>query len=148
MKEIACEVWDIARDCALCITTNGYVTKDGKGVMGAGIALEAKDRYPGIESLLARKIIKNGNKVDLLYMDIKKNLDLLIFPVKHQFYQDADIFLIKQSAIDLVRFCQLRNYDKVYIPRPGCGNGRLKWDEVKNILSPILTDDKFVIVNK
>lgn len=34
---------------AICITTNGCVKLDGTGVMGRGVAAEAKRRWPGIE---------------------------------------------------------------------------------------------------
>ena len=36
--------------------------------------------------------------------------------------------------------------EAVYLPRPGCGNGRLKWEDVKKLLSPILKSDQFYIV--
>jgi hypothetical protein len=36
--------------------------------------------------------------------------------------------------------------EAVYLPRPGCGNGWLKWEDVKKILSPILKGDQFHIV--
>jgi hypothetical protein len=36
--------------------------------------------------------------------------------------------------------------EAIYLPRPGCGNGRLNWEDVKKILSPILKSDRFHIV--
>jgi len=37
--------------------------------------------------------------------------------------------------------------DKVYLVRPGCGNGRLDWRDVKKVLLARL-DDRFVVVEK
>ena len=51
---------------AICITTNGYVGKDGCNVMGMGSAGEAKKRYPGIEKRLGVLLENEGNQVHLL----------------------------------------------------------------------------------
>ena len=37
--------------------------------------------------------------------------------------------------------------DKVYMARPGCGNGQLKWEDVKPLIAPIL-DDRFIVVER
>ncbi len=37
--------------------------------------------------------------------------------------------------------------DKVYLVRPGCGNGQLKWEDVKPLIAPIL-DDRFIVVER
>ena len=36
----------IGRPDAICITTNGFVTSRGNGVMGMGIAKSMADKYP------------------------------------------------------------------------------------------------------
>lgn len=54
---------------AICITTNGYVGRDGCNVMGRGTAGEAKRRWPGIESLLGRLIQEKGNRVHQLTLE-------------------------------------------------------------------------------
>jgi hypothetical protein len=38
------------------------------------------------------------------------------------------------------------NWTTVIMPRPGCGNGRLRWQDVSKVLSDIL-DDRFVVVH-
>lgn len=50
----------------ICITTNGYVGRDGCNVMGRGTAGEAKRRWPGIEKVLGRLIQERGNHVHTL----------------------------------------------------------------------------------
>jgi hypothetical protein len=59
----------------------------------------------------------------------------------------ADSGLIERSARELLKIIELKRIkEAVYLPRPGCGNGRLKWEDVKKILSPILKSDQFHIV--
>ncbi len=48
------DIWEIPGD-ARVITTNGVVRKDGACVMGRGVALQAKMRYPGSSSRSARR---------------------------------------------------------------------------------------------
>jgi hypothetical protein len=53
----------------LCVTTNGEIKKsDGKAVMGAGIAKEARDRYKGVDEILAQKLKTRGNRVSYLWI--------------------------------------------------------------------------------
>ena len=53
----------------ICITTNGFVKKDGCAVMGRGCAQEAKNRYPNINKLLGIHINTKGNIPGILYKD-------------------------------------------------------------------------------
>ena len=146
MKEIFGNIWE--QDCDwLCITTNGVVKKDGRAVMGAGIALQAKQRYSNIDKILAEKIRERGNVVSSLLKDGKKWI--ISFPTKNDWRNQSDIELIKQSAIDIKKhFDRMKNKPKVLIPRPGCSNGGLDWKDVKVVLEKILVNDQFVIISK
>lgn len=42
------DIWSLVDEGAIGIPTNGFVTRNGAGVMGAGLAYDAKNRYPGI----------------------------------------------------------------------------------------------------
>jgi hypothetical protein len=55
--------------------------------------------------------------------------------------------LIERSARELLKLIEVKKIkEAIYLPRPGCGNGRLKWEDVKKNLSPILKSDQFHIV--
>ena len=49
MKEIKSDIWKVKADW-ICVTTNGKIRADGRAVMGAGIAKDAKIRFPDIDS--------------------------------------------------------------------------------------------------
>jgi hypothetical protein len=54
---------------------------------------------------------------------------------------------VTRSARELLKIIEVKKINEsVYLPRPGCGNGRLNWEDVKKILSPILKSDQFHIV--
>ena len=127
MKEVHGNLWDTLAD-AIVITTNGATRKDGAAIMGRGVALQAKQRYPGIEYVLGRLIRENGNHVNMIVHNIPR---VISFPVKDHWRQRADLKLINQSAAELVQLVNLGSslsYDlqTIVLPRPGCGNGKLR----------------------
>lgn len=150
---------------ALCITTNGFVKNNGKAVMGAGIAKQVSHLIGGIDETLGEKIIREGNKVHLLtYVEA---IALVSFPVKpivetsdgtnfvsHKHFPvgttvpgwacKADIQLIEKSCHQLVELTDRMGWKKVLLPRMGCGHGELKWEDVKQVVEPLL-DDRFTV---
>ena len=146
MLEVKGNAWDLFKNYnALCITTNGFVKANGECVMGRGIALECKQYFPSIPKLLGSLIIRKGNNVHMLGT-VNNSIMLVSFPVKHNWFENADIKLIEQSANQLVKLADNNNWNKILIPRPGCGNGNLKWSNVKPVLETIF-DDRFHIVS-
>jgi hypothetical protein len=54
-------------DCnAICVPTNGHVTALNTLVMGAGVARQAVDRWPGLPDILGQMVYKFGNAVHLV----------------------------------------------------------------------------------
>src|SRR5271157_1215396 len=106
MKEMTADLFKMGLFAdILCITTNGTVRKNGSAVMGKGCALEAKNRWPGIEDVLGKLLVAKGNKPYLLggvpqgdpkefQREFKHGCQIWSFPVKHQWYNDADPALI------------------------------------------------------
>lgn len=151
MIEVVGNIWDYwEKGNWICITTNGTVKKNGEAVMGRGVALEAKNRFPDFPKLLGYQIKYKWRNIPHLFESKK----IITFPVKHNWDEKADLNLIRASAMNLLVL--LANYqntsgraiEKLYIPKPGCGNGRLDWVDVKKALEPILTSDKFIIISR
>lgn len=140
MLEITGNLWDHQSASRICITTNGIVKADGCLVMGKGCALEAARRHPDMPRLLGRFVRNSGNHVFALPHN------LVSFPTKHDWRLPSDLDLIRQSAIELRNLADSNLWKSVVIPRPGCGNGELKWPEVRGVLAPILNDDRFKII--
>jgi hypothetical protein len=135
MLELNAELWDLYdKGETICITTNGAVNRNGECVMGRGCAAQAKRRFPKLAAQLGTKVRLSGN-----YPMYFGEYGLFTFPVKHSWEQPADLKLIAQSAEILAAMREDIGVDMirdVYLPRPGCGNGKLKWEDVKPWLEP------------
>jgi len=108
--------------------------------MGKGCALEATQRVSGIAKSLGLLIEEKGNHVHYIGHGISS------FPVKHNWWEPADLSLIKRSTHEFVQLVDMFSMKSVIIPRPGCGNGWLNWNDVKAVLESIL-DDRFSIIS-
>ena len=122
------------------VTTNGIVLRNGEAVTGAGCALEATHRYPEWPWELGHDLTTKGNHVHVF-----SKYRLVSFPTKNDWRDDSDLDLIEASCRELMATLEPYNSPLVYLPRPGCGRGRLRWSEVQPVIEPIL-DDRVVIV--
>ena len=148
---------------AICITTNGAIKSNGELVMGAGVAKEFYDKYNAtfqIAQVLAQKIYRGPKMPHLHVVDTKDNLcykcidasnnegtHIISFPTKNHFQDKGDIELIKQSAKRMVWIANNYKLNKIIIPSPGTGCGKLSKEEVYNELNKIL-DKRFYIITK
>lgn len=129
------------------ISTNLGWRKDGRNVMGRGVALVASQLYPGLADWYGRqcqKMAENGKPTLAIYED------LILFPVKPlnvqapwlSWQQKADLVLIQDMAQQLQ---SLELHQPIGLPLVGCGNGGLDPAEVMAILMDVL-DDRFTLV--
>ena len=143
MKEVKGDIWDYYdRGNWIVITTNGTVKKNGECVMGRGVALQAKQRFPELPLKLGQAIKVSGN-VPRGFLSLK----LLTLPTKHNWWEKSDLVLIEEGCKKLMIDYKVDSLKVVYMVRPGCSNGRLDWKDVKPILEKYL-DDRFIIVER
>lgn len=152
MKEITGDIWDFwgKPNYVIFITTNASLNRYGNVVMGRGTALQAKRKVPHIDTQLAEHLELNGNHVGL-YLG-QSNIDpnrmtIGFFPVKHKYYEYADLELIRRSANELKKLMESAPEKTAVITRPGCGNGRLFWHEVKPVLESVGLPDNVLIIS-
>ena len=141
MMEITGDIWKY-HDAGfpIVITTNGFINKRAECVMGRGVALDMKQRYPEFPGKLATHIRMNGNRVGFF-----KPYNVFTFPTKHNWYEKSDLVLIEQSALHLSMAVNWLEFDKVYLVRPGCSNGKLQWPDVKPVIEKYF-DERFIVV--
>lgn len=144
MIEIKGNIWDYHRDGAwIVVPTNGFVKNNGHAVMGRGLAQQCAKKFIRMSASLGTCIHLWGNHV----YEFPEPTRVFTFPVKHNWWEKADIALIGQSCNELMHILNSKDLDiRVCIPRVGCGNGQLSWVVVRPILVQLL-DDRFTVVD-
>lgn len=140
MLELNGDIWRFHdQGYSIVIPTNGVVTRTGELVMGRGLALQAMKKWRSLPGVLGHLVVAYGNHV----FDVP-HYGLFTFPVKEHWKDRASLTLIERSALELK--AKAADGDQIYLPRVGCGNGRLEWKVVRPILKKILTSDRFIVV--
>jgi O-acetyl-ADP-ribose deacetylase (regulator of RNase III) len=105
------------------------------GVMGKGIALEFKKKYPDMYQNY-REVCKIG-KIKLgkpyCYNDGSEKV-ILNFPTKHHWRDNSKIEDISAGLDYLLKKYKKWGLKSIAFPALGCNNGGLKWDEVKPVI--------------
>lgn len=128
MKLVYGDLWTYPAEWRV-VTTNGTIKKDGSAVLGRGCAREAARKYPALPKALGQHLATKGN-----VLAVVPGLKLLCFPVKHQWWEPADLGLIAASVQQLCAFALHVAPAVVVLPRPGVGNGKRTWAEVAPLL--------------
>lgn len=142
LHEVCGNIWDYPA-AIVVIPTNGFVNISGRAVMGAGLALQAANRYPDLPEVLAKCIHVSGNHVHVIRHNI------VAFPTKEHWRDPSSLGLIEAGALELASLANMLDWRarwSVALPRLGCGLGGLRWAHVKPILEKYL-DDRFVVVD-
>lgn len=114
------------------------------GVMGKGIALQFKERFPENFRAYARAC-KAGDVVtgqmfvyDELTLEGQKTI--INFPTKEQWFKKSQYKFIEDGLQDLVKVIRDRKLKSVAIPPLGAGNGGLNWTKVKALMTQYLSE--------
>lgn len=139
MVEICGDIWDYLGRAVIAITTNGLVTRNGAAVFGRGCAGQARQRFPDLALHLGRLLREHGNHVHLL------GNGLVSFPVEESPWSMPDLRLIRNSAVELKAMTEREGWQRIIVPRPGCGGGGLAWREVRPLLEEYF-DNRFYVI--
>lgn len=112
------------------------------GVMGKGVALAFKNRYP-LMFLEYRRACKTGSiqpgRMQICGPDEKGNI-IVNFPTKRHWRDDSKYEDIQLGLESLRSYLSGKGPVKVSVPALGCGNGGLNWDIVKEMIEDHLSD--------
>lgn len=110
------------------------------GVMGKGVALEFKKRWPGLmqdyEKRCAQKLVKPG--VPYLYTDML-GTSILNFPTKDHWRSPSKLADIQSGLEICIENYKSWNISSIAFPPLGCGNGGLEWELVGPIMYKALS---------
>lgn len=142
MLEAVGDIWKYAGVAdVLAISTSGSLTRDGRAVLGRGVARQAALRYPALAENMGRLLAERGNHV----FDL--GCGIVSFPVEETAWSLPDLRIIARSARELRVLADHAHWNRVVVPRPGCGGGGLLWRDVQPLLAPWF-DERFVVISQ
>lgn len=114
------------------------------GVMGKGIALMFKERYP--ENFKAYEAACKAGEVRVgeLFITPSGELDgpqwIINFPTKKHWRHPSKLEWVQDGLVALKQFILEKKIHSIAIPPLGCGNGGLEWQVVRPIIKAALDD--------
>lgn len=114
------------------------------GVMGKGIALMFKERFP--ENFDAYSRACKAGEVDVGKLFVTYGVELsgpewiVNFPTKKHWRNPTKIEWLDEGLLRLREFIEENEVQSIAIPPLGCGNGGLDWTEVKPLIERRLSD--------
>lgn len=112
------------------------------GIMGCGMALWAKNRFPALFVIYKKLCKDKALTVGKLYIhEVKSNKYVLLFPTKTTWSSKSRIEYIEAGLIELVNTYKDLNIVSVSLPALGCGYGGLNFEvDVKPLLYKYLDE--------
>jgi O-acetyl-ADP-ribose deacetylase (regulator of RNase III) len=114
------------------------------GVMGKGIALMFKERFPANMDAYAKackaKEVRTGKVFVTETGELMGPRWIVNFPTKRHWRAKSQMEWITAGLVDLRRFIETTNIRSIAIPPLGAGNGGLNWLDVKLQIEKALAD--------
>ena len=108
------------------------------GVMGKGLALEFKKRYPRMFEDYKIACNQGLFYIGQLMICTEKDHRILLFPTKKHWKYPSKIEYIESGLRAFVGVSKTMNISTIAFPPLGCGCGGLKWDDVKPLMEQYL----------
>ena len=115
------------------------------GVMGRGVALEFKHRFP--ENYRAYHIACKREELivgKMFTFDLGRETSLdqprwiINFPTKQHWRNPSKLEFVRAGTEDFVRVIESHGITSVALPALGCGTGGLEWKTVRGLLEVVL----------
>lgn len=108
------------------------------GVMGKGVALEFKKRYP--EMFKSYERVCNDKQLEIGKLLLWKGPDkwVLMFPTKQHWRNPSKLEYIEAGLQKFADTYMEKGITSAAFPRLGCGNGGLDWEKVRPLMERYL----------
>lgn len=110
------------------------------GVMGKGIALEFKKRYPSMFNTYKKHCSSNALRPGSLYLWRSDTKWILNFPTKDHWRDKSEIKYLEDGLQKFVDTYKSKGITSIAFPQLGCANGGLNWNEVEPLMKKYLED--------
>ena len=114
---------------------------NGVGIMGKGLALEFKNRYPKMFQSYKDACKEDRLKIGDLQVFNAGEILIINFPTKGDWKESSDMNYIISGLVTLKEHVIPENkIESISMPQIGCGLGGLDWNEVKAVIEKYLAD--------
>lgn len=114
------------------------------GVMGKGIALMFKDRFPENFKAYAGACKRGAVQIGSMFVTAATELQgprwIVNFPTKQHWRSHTRLAWVEAGLDDLRAIIREKDIQSIAIPPLGCGNGGLAWDTVRPLIERMLGD--------
>ena len=108
------------------------------GVMGRGLALQFKNKFPNMYNDYVEKCRNNLVKIGIPYIFEENGVKIVNFPTKTHWKNKSELGYIRQGLLYLKYHYKEMGIKSIAIPKIGCGCGGLNWEMVKKEIIRIL----------
>jgi O-acetyl-ADP-ribose deacetylase (regulator of RNase III) len=127
-----------------------------QGVMGSGVALAIRNRFPRAFGSYRATYIGNDNKLELGTVIFVTHTDPVTLKyigncMTQEYYgrvpntQYCDYNAIEKCLLEVKSFCVDSEIDSFAMPKIGCGLGGGDWNIVSNIIEKVFIDSNITI---
>jgi|YNPMSStandDraft_1061717.scaffolds.fasta_scaffold17470_3 O-acetyl-ADP-ribose deacetylase (regulator of RNase III) len=112
-------------------------TVNTHGVMGKGIALEFKKRFPANYEFYRQACEQGQVQIGKMLVFPTQSLQpqyIINFPTKQHWRGRSKLEYIQRGLQDLVCVVQQQGIRSIALPPLGCGHGGLRWEQVKPLI--------------
>lgn len=116
------------------------ITVNCEGVMGAGIALDAKNRWPTIYDSYSKKCELKEFKIGDIMWERSESQQVALFPTKNLWRAPSNLSFLRDGLETLRNDIIRKSITSVAVPHLGCSNGGLTWSDVKPLIIEKVSD--------
>lgn len=110
------------------------------GVMGKGLALEFRRRYPNMFDEYKNQCRDGWLHVGDLMLWRAKDYFVLNFPTKKHWKDPSSLIYVEAGLLSFVNKYESYGVSSIAFPKLGCGNGGLDWKAVKPVMELYLQE--------
>lgn len=108
------------------------------GVMGKGLALSFKNRYPDMFEIYKKVCEKHQLTIGKLMLHQEADHWILLFPTKENWRNPSKLEYIEKGLMKFINSYAEKHITSIAFPKLGCGNGELDWNLVKPLMERYL----------
>jgi len=126
-------IWDVYdKTDHFLFTANNVIKRNGALVMGAGIAKQVRDRFPGIDLVAGKEVSRAGSQYGVI---LGKKIGLI--QTKYHWKDKSPMELICHSVSKLRAIALSRSTERFDLTLPGCGHGGQSYNAVLPFISEL-----------